>query len=121
MSYGGTNGNALSFMANHPVLKSWILPAGNDFIKDPAGRHVRPEGNPGEDFPFVLSDFCNSSWERVNLVPFPSHQRKAFSGLALVIVRVKPGESGSKAVKAKSPGLQDAQVVVKSQNQQTCQ
>ena len=39
------------------VLKPWILPTGNDFIKDPSKRHVRPEGNPGDDFPFVQNDF----------------------------------------------------------------
>jgi len=49
------------------VLKPWILPTGNDFIKDPAKRYVRPEGNPGSDFPFVQSDFDNSLWETVNL------------------------------------------------------
>jgi beta-galactosidase len=53
--------------ATQVVLKPWILPTGNDFIKDPAKRHVRPEGNPGSDFPFVQSDFDDSSWERVNL------------------------------------------------------
>jgi beta-galactosidase len=49
------------------VLKPWISPTGNDFIKDPAKRYVRPEGNPGSDFPFVQSDFDDSSWESVNL------------------------------------------------------
>ncbi|MFZ2148133.1 MAG: beta-galactosidase GalB [Sedimentisphaerales bacterium] len=49
------------------VLKPWILPTGNGFIKDPAKRHVRPEGNPGSDFPFVQSDFDDTSWENVNL------------------------------------------------------
>jgi beta-galactosidase len=48
-------------------LKSWILPTGNDFIKDPAKRHVRPDGNPGGDFPYVRGDFNDRSWERVNL------------------------------------------------------
>jgi beta-galactosidase len=49
------------------VLKPWILPSGNEFIKNPAKRHVRPEGNPGSDFPFVQSNFDDSSWEKVNL------------------------------------------------------
>jgi beta-galactosidase len=53
--------------ATRMVLKSWILPTGNDFIKDPARRYTRPEGNPGSDFPFVQSDFDDSSWERVDL------------------------------------------------------
>ena len=49
------------------VLKSWILPAGNDFIADRARHHVRPEGNPGSDFPFVQNGFDDSAWEQINL------------------------------------------------------
>ncbi len=49
------------------VLKPWILPTGNPFIKDPANRHVRPEGNPGSDFPFVGAAFDDTSWESVTL------------------------------------------------------
>src|SRR5215831_14788360 len=30
------------------LLKAWILPTGNDFIKDPSRRFARPNGNPGE-------------------------------------------------------------------------
>ena len=49
------------------VLKPWILPSGNNFIKDPAKHHIRPKGNPGSDFPFVQKDFDDSEWENVNL------------------------------------------------------
>lgn len=49
------------------VLKPWILPSGNDFIKDPGNRHGRPEGNPGSRCAFVLKDFDDDSWARVNL------------------------------------------------------
>jgi beta-galactosidase len=49
------------------VLKPWILPTGNDFIKDISKHYVRPEGNPSNDFPFVQNDFNDSSWEMVNL------------------------------------------------------
>jgi beta-galactosidase len=49
------------------VLKPWILPTGNDFIKDTSKRYIRPEGNPGSDFPFVRNDFDESLWESVNL------------------------------------------------------
>lgn len=49
-----------------------------------------------------------------NLVPFPSHERQAFNGLALVIVRSKTGTTGSMTVTAESPGLKKTQVVVKS-------
>ena len=53
--------------ASQKVLKSWILPTANDFINDPSKRHIRPEGNPGSDFPFVKNTFDDSSWEKVNL------------------------------------------------------
>ncbi|MEO7989438.1 MAG: sugar-binding domain-containing protein, partial [Chryseolinea sp.] len=49
------------------VLKLWILPSGNRFIKDPKNRHFRPEGNPGSNFQFVKNDFDDGSWEKVNL------------------------------------------------------
>jgi beta-galactosidase len=58
---------AADVKASRTVLKPWILPTGNDFIKDTAKRHARPEGNPGSDFPFVQGDFDDSSWEIVNL------------------------------------------------------
>lgn len=56
--------------ATQTLLKPWIMPIGNEFIKDPAKRYVRPEGNPGGDFPFVQSDFDDSEasgWEKVSL------------------------------------------------------
>jgi len=49
------------------VLKAWILPSGNDFIKDPSKKYILPKGNPGGDFPFVQGNFDDSSWEKVNL------------------------------------------------------
>ena len=55
------------------ALKPWILPTGNDFIKDPGKRYVRPEGlpaqtgTPSSDFAFVQRDFDDSAWARVNL------------------------------------------------------
>lgn len=58
---------AVKVKSTQEVLKSWILPTGNDFIKDPAKRYIRPEGNPGGDFPFVQSNFDDSSWEKINL------------------------------------------------------
>ena len=48
-------------------LKKWILPTANDFIKDPAKHHQRPDGNPGGDFPFVQNNFNDNAWEQVNL------------------------------------------------------
>ncbi|WP_335965802.1 beta-galactosidase GalB [Galbibacter sp. PAP.153] len=49
------------------VLKPWILPTGNDFIKDPAKRYDIPNGNPGENFPFVKKEFNDSSWQKIDL------------------------------------------------------
>ncbi len=49
------------------VLKPWIMPTGNDFIIDPAKRHVRPPGNPGAKFPFVQASFDDSEWEAITL------------------------------------------------------
>ncbi|MBN1820091.1 MAG: DUF4982 domain-containing protein [Prolixibacteraceae bacterium] len=49
------------------VLKPWILPSGNDFIKDSVNKYIKPKGNPGSDFPFVQDDFNDESWEHVNL------------------------------------------------------
>lgn len=49
------------------VLKPWILPTGNPFIKNPDRRYVRPEGDPGSKHPFVQADFDDSGWEKVDL------------------------------------------------------
>jgi len=49
-----------------------------------------------------------------DMVPFPSHRRKAFNGLALVIVRSNGEETGTITVRAQSPGLKDARVEIKS-------
>lgn len=53
--------------ATHPVLKPWILPTANPFIKDPARRHVRPEGSPGADVAYVQAGFDDRAWRRVDL------------------------------------------------------
>lgn len=49
------------------VLKRWILTSGNYFIRDTQKRHLRPDGNPGSDFPFIQTDYDDNSWEKVNL------------------------------------------------------
>ena len=49
------------------VLKPWILPSANSFIKDPLKQHIRPAGNPGSNFQFVKNNFDDSSWDKVNL------------------------------------------------------
>ena len=50
--------------ATQPVLKPWILPTGNRFVKDPARRHVRPVGRWGGDVPYVKLEFDDRSWRR---------------------------------------------------------
>lgn len=58
---------ALKIEAKKEVLKPYILPSGNAFIKDPAKKHMRPAGNPGGDFPFVQANFNDKNWESVTL------------------------------------------------------
>jgi beta-galactosidase len=53
--------------ATQPILKPWILPTGNRFIKGPARRYMRPAGNWGGDVPYVRRDFDDRSWRRVDL------------------------------------------------------
>jgi beta-galactosidase len=53
--------------ATRPMLKPFILPTGNHFVKDTELRFVRPEGNPGGDLSYVKYDFDDSGWRRVNL------------------------------------------------------
>jgi len=58
---------AVEVVADKEELKSWILPTGNDFLKDTIQHYKRPAGNPGEDFPFVKADFDDSDWETLDL------------------------------------------------------
>lgn len=60
------NGTATS---NAPVavIKQWILPTGNDFIKDPSRRFVRPRGNLGDTVAYVHPGFDDSAWQLVDL------------------------------------------------------
>jgi beta-galactosidase len=53
--------------SSEKILKKWILPSANDFIKDPSKHHQRPAGNPGYDFPFVQNNFNDKDWEQVKL------------------------------------------------------
>jgi beta-galactosidase len=51
----------------YDVVKSWVLPAGNNFLKDPAKETKRPEGNPGDDVPYVEAGFDDSTWRKLDL------------------------------------------------------
>lgn len=73
-----------------------------------ADNHIQFElSGPGE---IVATDNGNPA----DLVAFPSKERKAFNGLALVIVRAKAGTAGAITITAKADGLVSGQVVVKS-------
>lgn len=50
-----------------------------------------------------------------DMTAFPSLTRKAFNGLALVIVKAKPGQTGKITVTAKSEGLTLASTTIRSQ------
>jgi len=52
---------------NVPLLKPWILPTGNAFIKDPAKRHARPAQEPAIDAPYAKAGFDDSAWRAVTL------------------------------------------------------
>jgi beta-galactosidase len=54
-------------LARHQVLKPWIVPTGNRFVKDPARRFTRPAGEPRDDIAYVQTDFDDSGWSKVNL------------------------------------------------------
>jgi beta-galactosidase len=49
------------------VIKKWILPTGNPFIKDPSRKFVRPQGNPGDDVSYVQPNFDDSPWQQISL------------------------------------------------------
>lgn len=48
-------------------LKPWILPTGNEFIRDAARRFVRPAGNPPGEVAYAKADFDDCAWQRVDL------------------------------------------------------
>lgn len=58
---------AVEVKAAETVLKPWVLPTGNPFIKNPGRRHVRPAANPPGDCPYVRPNFDDTAWQRVDL------------------------------------------------------
>lgn len=58
---------AIKVDAKRTVLKPWILPVANAFIKDTTKHYVRPDGDPGSNFPFVQANFDDYGWELVDL------------------------------------------------------
>ncbi|MEO8596217.1 MAG: beta-galactosidase GalB [Candidatus Solibacter sp.] len=53
--------------ATHPVLKPYILPTGNRYLKDASKRYARPDGNPGADVSYVQAGFDDAAWRKVDL------------------------------------------------------
>ncbi len=53
--------------------------------------------------------------DATDLTSFQSHDRKAFNGMALVVVRAKPGEHGAIKLYVKSDGLTEAEVKIRGQ------
>ncbi|MGA2749596.1 MAG: beta-galactosidase GalB [Verrucomicrobiota bacterium] len=49
------------------ALKPWILPTGNEFIKEASRRFARPAGNVGENVEYAQPGFDDSAWRQVNL------------------------------------------------------
>ncbi|KAF4965966.1 hypothetical protein FZEAL_10715 [Fusarium zealandicum] len=49
------------------VLKDWILPSGNHFIKDPLQQYKRPKEEPQVEIPYVHGKFNDSSWDDVTI------------------------------------------------------
>lgn len=58
---------AVEVETKQEVLKAWILPSGNTFINALSKQHIRPDSNPGGDFPFVQNNFDDLGWEKVDL------------------------------------------------------
>jgi len=88
---------AVTVTATTNVLKNWILPSANDFIKDPAKQHQRPAGNPGSDFPFVQANFNDAGWELVTLPHDWAIKGPFFTG--------DPAEVGGGMGRLPSPGV----------------
>jgi len=51
----------------YSTVKSWILPTGNDFLKNPAKRSRRPEGNLGDGVDCIAAGYDDTSWQKVDL------------------------------------------------------
>jgi beta-galactosidase len=95
------NGDDLSFITVKVTDKEGLLvPQSHPAIK------FSVEG-PGE---IVATD----NGDATSFVSFQSHERPAFNGMALIIVKMKKGQKGSFSVKAESEGLGNAALVVKS-------
>jgi beta-galactosidase len=57
---------------------------------------------------------ANDNRDPTDLVPFSSHERDAFNGMALVIVRAKPGQTAAIRLHVESTDLKGASVILHS-------
>ena len=66
---GGGRGAAAVAGAQEVNEELWkyILPTANDFVKDPAKRVARPEGNPVEGVAYAEAGFNDGSWRQLDL------------------------------------------------------
>jgi beta-galactosidase len=95
------DGKDLSFMTLTVTDKAGLmLPRADNPI------HFEIEG-PGE---IVATD----NGDPTNFEPFPSHDRKAFNGLCLAIVRGKAGQAGKVKVTATADGLKASSTTIKT-------
>lgn len=96
-----SDGNDLSFITVQVVDKEGLMvPLSKNLIE------CTIEG-PGE---IVATD----NGDPANMVSFASHNRQAYNGLFLVIVKGKPGQKGTFVVKVKSGGMEGAWVKIQS-------
>jgi beta-galactosidase len=59
--------NIVNYTRDNEVLKPWILPSANEFIKEVANQHQRPSGSPKTNISYVHKTFNDSAWQTVNL------------------------------------------------------
>ncbi|CAG9978311.1 unnamed protein product [Clonostachys byssicola] len=57
----------LEHLSDAEILKDWVLPSANDFIRDTSKHYKRPEGKPSTAVPYVQGDFDDEKWNVVNL------------------------------------------------------
>ena len=96
-----TDGKDLSYVTVKVTdAKGLVVPQANNTI------HFEISG-PGE---IVATD----NGDATDLTSFPSRDRKAFNGLALVVVRSKPDEHGTITLEAKSDSLAEGKVNIRS-------
>jgi beta-galactosidase len=84
-------------------------------VSDKEGLMV-PRSNPSIKFSIEGDGeiVATDNGDATSFVPFQSHERQAFNGMALVIVKAKKGQKGMFTVKAESDGLTLGTIAVKA-------